>query len=74
MTKITLKFFLFLLPLLPIWGQTPATVIHTEANLYQVDSLLALSQRTVGKGRQRGNPTYPYQDHYQPTIFYSFQG
>ena len=47
MTKITLKFFLFLLPLLPIWGQTPATVIHTEANLYQVDSLLYRSEQLV---------------------------
>ena len=47
MTKITLKFFLFLLPLLPIWGQTPATVIHTEASLYQVDSLLYRSEQLV---------------------------
>ena len=38
---------LFLLPLLPLWGQTPATVIHTEANLYQVDSLLYRSEQLV---------------------------
>ena len=38
---------LFLLPLLPLWGQTPATVVHFEANLYQVDSLLYRSEQLV---------------------------
>ena len=38
---------LFLLPLLRLWGQIPATVIHTEANLYQVDSLLYRSEQLV---------------------------
>ena len=38
---------LFLLPLLPLWGQTPATVVHSQANLYQVDSLLYRSEQLV---------------------------
>ena len=38
---------LFLLPLLPLWGQIPATVVHSQANLYQVDSLLYRSEQLV---------------------------
>ena len=45
--QLSKTFLLFLLPLLPLWGQTPATVVHTEANLYQVDSLLYRSEQLV---------------------------
>ena len=45
--KKTLLIYFILFALLPLWSQHKATLIHADANLYKVDSLLYRSEQLV---------------------------
>ena len=45
--KKTLLICFILFTFLPLWSQHKATLIHADANLYKVDSLLYRSEQLV---------------------------
>ena len=49
--KKTLLICFILFALLPLWSQHKATLIHADANLYKVDSLLYRSEQLVAEDK-----------------------
>ena len=50
--KKNLILYLVLFSFISLWGQQKATLIHADANLYKVDSLLYRSEQLVNEDKK----------------------